>query len=146
MTFLDVNRFHSHILIDFLHFIILWFRFKISKYNTIHYKLTVIGDISEISSIGQITLTGFLVIIIHRLIHPIPNGTATEEISRFDSFPVVDQISTGIPHGMGIFRDMERIFNIIISFYSSPYPTDRRILVGTHIHNRIVPFVLYRTG
>ncbi len=47
---------------------------------------------------------------------------------------------------MSILGDMERIFNIIFPLYSTTYPTDRRILIRTHINNIIVTFILYGTG
>jgi len=142
----DIDRFHINMLINFLHLIILRFRFQITKHNTIHHKLTVIRSITEIPSIRQISLTGLFIIIIHRLVHPIPDSTATEKVCRLYRLPIIHQVTTSVPHRMSIFGNMERIFDIIITFHRTTRPTDRRILVRTHIHYIIITFILDGTG
>ena len=133
-------------LIDLLHFIILWFRFQITEHYAIHHELTVIRSITEIPAVCQIPFTGLFIIVIHRLVHPIPDSTAAEEVCRFHRLPVIHQITTGVPHRMSIFGNMERIFDIIIAFHRTTCPTDRRVLVRTHIHDIIITFILNRAG
>ena len=142
----DIDRFHTNMLIDFLHFIILRFRFQITEHNAIHHELTVIRSITEIPTVCQISLTGLFIIVIHRLVHPIPDSTATEKICRFYRFPVIHQVTAGVPHRMSIFGNMERVFDIIITFHRTTRPANRRILVRPHIHYIIITFILDGTG
>ena len=62
------------ILIHFLYLVILRFRRLISKDNTIHNKLSVVGSIPEIAAIGSVTLA-FFGIVVHALVYPIPDGS-----------------------------------------------------------------------
>jgi len=89
---------YADVLIYLFHFIVLRLRFKVTKHDAVHYKLTIIGSIAKVSTVSQITDTCLRVIIVHRLVYPIPNGTSTEEIGRLHSFPVIYQITAGIPH------------------------------------------------
>ena len=131
-------------LVYLFHFIILRFRFQIAEYDTVHNELTVVRSIAEITAISQVAFTGFLVIVVHRLVYPVPDCAAAEEVGRFDSFPVVHQVTAGITHRVSIFRNVERIFDVIVAFHSTAHPADGRILVGTHIDDIVVTFILNR--
>ena len=130
-------------LVYFLGLKILWFRFQVGKHDTIHYKLSVVWSIAEVTTVCQITFAIFGVIV-HSLVYPIPDGTAAEEVGRFDSIPVINQVTASITHRVCIFRDVERIFDVIIPFHSATYPWNGRILVRTHVYNVVVTFILNR--
>ena len=89
---------YADVLIYLFHFIVLRLRFKVTKHDAVHYKLSIIGSITKVAPISQITNTCLRVIIVHRLVYPIPDSTATEEIGRFHHLPVINQIAAGIPH------------------------------------------------
>ena len=78
------------------------------------------------------------------MVHPIPDGTATEKVRTLDSLPIIHEVAQGITHGMGIFRNMIGILDTLpIPLDSITHPIDTGILVGTHINNVIIALVLY---
>ena len=89
-------------LVYLFHFIILRFRFQVAEHDTVHYELTVVGRIAEVTAISQVA---FAVggIVVKRLVHPVPDGATTEEVGRLHCIPVINQVTAGIPHRMGIF-------------------------------------------
>ena len=131
-------------LVYLFHFIILRFRFQIAEYDTVHNELTVVRSIAEITAISQVAFTGFLVIVVHRLVYPVPDTAALEDRIFLDDVPVVLQIAHTITHRVSIFRNVERIFDVIVAFHSTAHPADGRILVGTHIDDIVVTFILNR--
>ena len=114
--------------------------------NTVHTEHTVVRLVTEIASVGQVLLTRLRVVVVQRLVHPVPDGRSAEEVGRFDGLPVVFQVTAGISHGVCVFRNVERIFHVVRTLHGLACPGDGRILVGTHIHDVVVPFVLYRAG
>ena len=116
----------------------------IRKNNSVHNKLTVIRIVAKITSVSKVAFAVFGVIV-HRLVNPIPNCTTANKITRLNSFPIIYQISNSISHRMSVFRNMERIFNVVRAFRSSLHPSNRWILIRTHIYNIVISLILNRS-
>ena len=82
---------------------------------------------------------------IERLVYPVPDSTTADEVATLDRSPVIIESSHGIPHGVCILRDVERILNIIVPLSCTLHPSDRRILIGSHIHDVVITLILDRT-
>ena len=41
---------------------------------------------------------------------------------RLHRFPIINQVAAGITHRMGIFRDMERVLDVVCTFHRPTYP------------------------
>src|SRR5690606_3299611 len=124
-----IYSFYSNILIHFFDLIILRFLFHIGKDKAVVDESTVIRLIAKISSISQKAFSRLFVVIIHGLIYPIPYGSPHEEVCRLDGLPIINEITCRITHGVRVFGNVKRIFNIEFSLYSSSHPADRRVLV-----------------
>lgn len=98
--------------------------------NTVHTEHTIVRLVTEIASVGQVLLTRLRVVVVQRLVHPVPDGRSAEEVGRLDSLPVVFQVTAGITHGVRVFRDVERILHIVRTLHGLACPGDGRILVG----------------
>ena len=80
------------------------------------------------------------------LIHPVPDGTAHEEVGALYGVPVVHQSAHGVTHGVGILGDVEGIDHVVFSLHGFLYPGDGGILVGTHVDDVVVALVLHGAG
>ena len=136
------EAFYSYILIHFFHFGELGFRFAVGENNSVHHKLTVVRVIAEITSITFITFAIFC-IMIDWLVYPIPNSTSTDVFATINRFPIIGEIAESIAHRVGIFGDMERVFDIQFTSSSFLYPRHWWILIRPHIHYIVVAFVLH---
>ena len=135
---------HRNILINLFHFIILRFWRKIREHHSVKTESTVVGIVAEITAIGYVAFT-LRSVVVKSVINPFPNGSAAKEIGRFNGIPIIHEISSGISHGMSVFGNMKRVFQLGISLHGIPYPSYRRILIGTHVYNFVIALILYGT-
>ena len=132
---------HANVLIDLFHLVILRFGLHVAEDDSVHHKLAVVWRVAEIASVGQVALV-VASVVVHRLVNPIPDGASAEEVGGLDGVPVVLQISDGITHRVGVFGDVEGVFDVHVAFDSLAHPVDRRILVAAHVYDVVVAFVL----
>ena len=138
----QILGFNTDLLIDLLHLIVLRLRLEVSEHDTVHNEHTIIGEVAEVTPIGQIAKPLGRVVV-QRLVYPVPDSTTTDVVRALDSLPVVRQTTTGIPHGVGIFGDMEGVLDLILTRSSPLNPSDRRILIGAHIDDVVITLILH---
>ena len=136
---------HADILIHFLHFIILWLRGLVAEDDAVHDKLPVVRRVSEVTPVGSVACAIFGVVP-HALVDPVPDGTTHKVVGRLDGIPIVHEVAHGIAHRVGIFRDVEGVFDVHLSFHGVACPLNAWILVGAHIHDVVVTLILYGSG
>ena len=110
--------------------------------DTVHTEHTAVGLVAEVASVGQVAVARLRVVVVERLVHPVPDGGSAEEVGRLDSFPVVDEVAHGITHRVSVFRYVEGVLDVVLACHSTTHPRDGRILVGTHVHDVVVALVL----
>ena len=84
--------------------------------------------------------------IVERLVYPVPDSTAADEVCAVNCLPIISKSATSIPHRVSVFRDMEGVLNIILALGRTFYPSDGRILVGAHIYDIVVALILHGAG
>ena len=94
--------------------IVLWLRAQVRQHYAIHDKLSVVWHIAEVASVSYISGVGGAVIVVDALVNPVPDATAHDIVVRLYDFPVVLQIAHGLPHGVGIFTEIVRVFEITL--------------------------------
>ena len=138
-----VNGFDTDVLIDFLHLEILRFGREVGAHHTVHTEHAVVGFVAKVTAISPIAraVGG---VVEHGLVDPVPNGTAHDVVVAFDDSPIVDQVADGVTHRVGVFGDVEGIFNTLIRTLSDILgQTDGGILVGAHIDDVVVALILH---
>ena len=143
LSLLDVLGGDAHVLVNLLHFIILCLGGEVGAHHAVHAERAVVGLVAEVAAVGPEALAGGLVVIVHGLVHPVPDGAADEEIGAFDGVPVVDEVTAGIAHGVGILGDVVGILHVVFSLDGTLHPRDGRILVGAHVDDVVVAFILH---
>ena len=53
-AFLCIDFCDADMLVYLFHFIILRFRFQVAEHDTVHYELTVVGRIAEVTAISKV--------------------------------------------------------------------------------------------
>ena len=139
---LGIHHLYGHGLIDLLHLVVLRLGLAVAEDDAVHHELAVVRRVAEVAAVCQIACAVGL-IVIQRLVHPVPDGTAAEEVGALNGIPIVHQVTYGITHGVGILRDVERILDAVLASHGTAHPSDGGILVGTHVHNVIVALVLH---
>ena len=147
LALLHVDSFHAHILVNFLHLEVLCLGREVGAHDTVHAEHAVVGLVvhAEVAAVAPIELA-FVVDIVDSLVHPVPDGTAHEEVGALYGVPVVHQSAHGVTHGVGIFGDVERINHVVFSLHGFLYPGDGGVLVGAHVDDVVVALVLHGTG
>ena len=146
LSLLHIDRLDADVLIDFLHFIVLCLGREVGLHDAVHAEHAVVGLVvhAEVAAVAEEAVT--VVVAIHRLVHPVPDGAADEEVRAFDGVPIVHEVADGVTHGVSIFRDVVGIFDLVVTLHGTLHPGDGRILVGTHVHDVVVAFVLHGAG
>ena len=127
-AFGHVNGLDADILMHFLYFGILGLRSEVREKDSVHAEHAVIGGVAEVASVAHVAGSVGCVVP-YSLIDPVPDGTAAEEVGRFHGVPVVHEVSEGVAHRVGVFADVEGIFDIHLAFHCILYPGNRGILV-----------------
>ena len=138
----QIFGFDTDLLIDLLHLIVLRLRLEVGEHNTVHDEHTIIGEVAEVTPIGQIAKP-FGRVVVQRLVYPVPDSTTADVVRALDSLPVVRQTTTGIPHRVGVFGDMEGVLDLVLTRSSPLDPSDRRILIGAHIDDVVITLILH---
>ena len=121
----------------------MWFGRHVTKDDAVHHKLSIVGRIAKVTSVGQVAFTGLEVVVVERLVNPVPDGTTAEEVGALNGIPVVHQVAHRITHGVCILGDMEGVLDFVVTLHGTPSPSDGGILVGAHIYNVVVAFILH---
>ena len=146
LSLLHVDGLDAHVLVNLLHLVVLSLRGKVWAHDSVHAEHAVVWLVvfSEVAAVGPVGLSCGRILLVQRLVNPVPDGSTHKEVGAFDSVPVIYQVTAGVAHGMRILRDVERILQIILALNGSLHPGDGRILIGTHIHDVVVAFILHR--
>ena len=123
LSFLDILSRNLHILVHLLYLVVLRLRLQIGQHDAVHAEHTVVGFVAVVTTIAKELCTIWFVGV-DSLVHPVPNGTAAEEVGAFDSLPVVNQITHGVTHRMRVFRNMVWIFHTSLSLNGIAHPFD----------------------
>ena len=133
---------HGDVLVHLLHLVVLRLGLHVAEDDAVHDELAVVGRIAEVASVGQVAAS-VLRVVHHRLVNPVPDGAAAEEVRRLDGVPVVLQVAHGVAHRVGIFRDVERILDAHLSLHGLAHPAHAGILVGAHVDDVVVALILH---
>ena len=128
-------------LIDLLHFEILRLRTAVAIEQSVHHELPVIRLVAEIATRRQI-LHALRRVIPQRLVHPVPDRTAHEEVRRIDALPILGEIAQGVAHRMGEFIDVVRILDIRLAGRDMLHPRHGRILAAADVGIIVVALIL----
>ena len=140
-----VHAGHAHVLIYLLDLVVLSLRREVGAHHSVHAEHAVVGFVAEVAAVAPIACA-IGRIVVDRLIDPVPNGAADEVVCAFDGFPVVNQVAYGVTHGVGVLRNVERIFDTLVrSLHGIVHPTDRGVLIRAHVHDIVVALVLHRS-
>ena len=134
----DAVQLHADVLVDVLDVEVFRLRREVGQHDAVHAEHAVVGQVAEVAAVIHAAIGR------DGLIHPVPDGTAADVIARLDGFPEVDEVATRIAHGVGVLADMEGVLGSLAAAGGKLHPTDRRILIGTHIHDVVVALVLDR--
>ena len=135
----------AHVLINLLHLKILRFGREVGAHHAVHAECAVVGLVVKVAAVGPELAAGLGVVVVLRLVHPVPNCAADKEVCAFDSVPVVDEVAHGVAHRVGVFGDVEGINEIIFTLHGTLYPRDAGILVRTYVHDVVVALILHGT-
>ena len=135
----------GHVLVDLLHLVVLRFRRQVGVHHTVEAEGAVVGLVAEVTAIGDEAVARLFVIVVDAVVNPLPDGTATEEVGRLDSVPVVHKVARGVTHRVAVFGDVERVFQVQFSSDGLPHPVDGGVLIGTHVDDVVVALILYGT-
>ena len=75
----QIFGFDTDLLIDLLHLIVLWLRLEVGEHDTVHDEHTIIGEVSEVTPIGQIAQS-FGRVVVQRLVYPVPDSTTADVV------------------------------------------------------------------
>ena len=75
----QILGFDTDLLVDLLHLIVLRLRLEVGEHDTVHDEHTIIGEVTEVTPIGQITKPLGRVVV-QRLIYPVPDSTTTDVV------------------------------------------------------------------
>ena len=92
---------NAYILIHLLDLKILWLRSEIRQDNTIHAEHAIVRPFAVVTAIAHKART-IRSISPNRLIHPVPDSAATEEVRTLDSVPIVLEVAHRVTHGVSI--------------------------------------------
>ena len=161
---------HAHVLIDVLHVEVLRLGRKVGQHHAVHAEHAVVGQVSEVAAVVEcrmpyverriiatqrsqwrsrcVTCQPQSVIALrlrhgNGLIHPVPDCSAADIVAGLYGLPEVDEVASGIAHGVGVFRDVERVLWSLAALGSELHPSDRWILVGAHIDDVVVALILH---
>ena len=90
-------------LIDVLHLVIMRMGRAIRGHESVDAEWSVVRLIAKVSAIGIIAVA------LEALIHPVPDGSATDTAVGIDHIPVLLQIAHRVTHGMSIFAHHKRL-------------------------------------
>ena len=140
-----VHRLDADVLVDPLHFVEDGLGRVVGEQDAVHAEHAAVGLVPEVAAVGPVAVARCGVIGVERLVHPVPDGGAADEVGRFDGLPVIDQVASGVAHRVGVFGDVERVLDGVSARCGAADPVDRRVLVRAHVHDVVVALVLYRT-
>ena len=75
----QVLGFNTDLLIDLLHLIVLRLRLEVGEHDTVHDEHTIIGEVTEVTPIGQIAQPLGRVVV-QRLVYPVPDSTTANVV------------------------------------------------------------------
>ncbi len=143
LTLCHVDRCHTDVLVNFLNLEILRLRGHVAEHHAVHHKLTVAGVITEVATESEVAVAGLRIMIVERLVDPVPDSSTHEMVGAFHRIPVIDETADGVAHRVGILGDVERIFEVELALDGFLYPCYRGVLVGAHVDYVVVALILH---
>ena len=116
----------------------------VGKQDSVHAEHPAVGLVPEVPAVCPVAVSGCGVVIIERLVHPVPDRGPADEVRRLDGLPVVCEVSPGVSHRVRVLGDVERVLDGIASRRGALHPCDRRVLVRSHVDDVVVALVLHR--
>ena len=95
----------------------------VTEDDTVHHELAIVGGVAEVTAVCEVACA-ILLVVVHGLVYPVPDSTTAEEVGALDSLPVVDEVTYGITHRVGILRDVEGVLDAILTGHGTLCPTD----------------------
>ena len=84
-----VHTGHAHVLIYLLDFVVLSLRGEVGTHHSVHAEHAVVGFVAEVAAVAPIA-RAVGCIVVDGLIHPVPNGTAHDEVIALNDVPIVN--------------------------------------------------------
>ena len=75
----QILGFDTDLLVDLLHLIVLRLRLEVGEHDTVHDEHTIIGEVTEVTPIGQIAKPLGRVVV-QRLVYPVPDSTTADVV------------------------------------------------------------------
>ena len=92
-------------LIDVLHFVVVRVGNAVGRNETVDAEGTIVGLVAKVATVGEILHT--ILLLENALIHPVPNGSATDGGVIIDHVPVLLEVAHRVTHRMGVFTHHE---------------------------------------
>lgn len=93
---LGVSDFRSSVLVCFSRFVVLEFQFRVSRRSSIRCGLPVVKDVTRIASVDRVAHAHFQVMVVRKLICPVPCDATARRINELRDFPVVGGVATDV--------------------------------------------------
>ena len=84
-----VHTGHAHVLIYLLDLVVLSLRREVGAHYPVHAEHAIVGFVAEVAAVTPIARAVGR-IVVDRLIHPVPNGTAHDEVIALNDVPIVN--------------------------------------------------------
>ena len=84
-----VHTGHAHVLIYLLDLVVLSLRREVGAHHAVHAKHAIVGLVAEVAAVAPIA-RAIGRIVVDGLIHPVPNGTAHDEVIALNDVPIVN--------------------------------------------------------
>ena len=89
-------------LIDVLHLVIVGMGFAVGTNQTVDAEVDVVGFVAKVTTVGEVA------VFLQSLVHPVPDGAATDGRVGVNHVPVLLQVAHGVAHGMCVLTHHER--------------------------------------